>query len=190
MARRSIVIRLDANTERLWERRFEISDLPHYVLTNRATLLIDALTIIKAYRCLKVKPDVPPEFPSFIQWSHVVRDPLLWLGMADPCDTRNETDDETESLGAVFSALAQHFGDREFTSNDVARVVGSLLDGNGELVTALQQSGCSEPTSPLKVGYWMRGERDKISNGWKLTQTRTASHAARWKFVRVEETLT
>lgn len=190
MARRSIVIRLDANTERLRERRFEIIDIPHYVLANRATLLIDALTIIKAYRSLAVKPPMPPPFPSFIQWSSMVREPLIWLGMADPCDTRNETDDETESLGTVFTALAEHFGDREFTSNDVARIVGSLLDSSGELITALQQSGCSEPTSPLKVGYWMRGERDKISNGWKLTQTRTASHAARWKFIRVEESLT
>lgn len=190
MARRSIVIRLDANTERLAERRFEIVDLPAYVLTNRPQLLVDALTIIKAYQCLKDKPKMPVEYPSFIQWSHMVREPLIWLGMADPCETRNETDDETQSLGTVFTALASHFGDREFTSNDVARVVGGLLDQDGELVTALQQSGCSEPTSPLKVGYWMRGERDKISNGWKLTQTRTASHAARWKFVKVEEELT
>lgn len=190
MARRSIVIRLDANTEHLRERKFEISDLPQYVLANRATLLVDALTIIKAYQCLKEKPKMPIEYPSFIQWSHMVREPLMWLGMADPCDTRNETDDETQSLGTVFEALASHFGDREFSSNDVARVVGGILDTDGELITALQQSGCSEPTSPLKVGYWMRGERDKISAGWKLTQSRIASHAAKWRFVRVEGSLT
>jgi len=158
-----------------------------YVMTHRAELLVNALTIIKAYHGLTPKPEMPVPFPSFVQWSHMVREPLLWLGMADPCDTKNETDDETQSLGAVFEALASHFGDREFTSNDLARMVGGLLDTNGELLTALQQSGCSDPTSPAKVGYWLRNERDKISNGWQLVNRFAGGHTVRWKFVHVEE---
>jgi putative DNA primase/helicase len=191
MARRSIVVRLDANTERLRERRFEIENLQEYVLSHRPELLVHALTIIKAYHATGGMKDMPVPLPSFERWSRIVREPLLWLDMVDPCDTENETDDETKSLGAVFTVLAGHFGDREFTANDVARVVGGLLDTNGELITAMQQSGCSEPTSPIKVGYWLRGERDKISNGWKLTKNR-AGHAGvvKWRFIPVQESLT
>ena len=191
MARRCIVIRLDANTERLKERRFEIENLQAYVLANRPELLIHALTIIKAYHVAGGMPEAPVMLPSFERWSKLVREPLIWLGMDDPCNTENETDDETKSLGAVFAALASHFGDREFTANDVTRVVGGLLDTNGELITAMQQSGCSEPASPLKVGYWLRGERDKISDGWKLVRSRIAgSHIVKWRFIPVQESLT
>jgi putative DNA primase/helicase len=186
MARRSIVIRL-VPTQNQADRRFEIEEPLMYVMANRPQLLVDALTIIKAYHGLAQKPEMPAPFSSFVQWSHTVREPLIWLGLADPCDTKNETDDETQSLGAVFEALAGHFGDREFTSNDLARMVGGLLDTNGDLLTALQQSGCSDPTSPAKVGYWLRNERDKISDGWQLVNRTAGGHTVRWKFVHVEE---
>jgi hypothetical protein len=190
MARRSIVVRLDANTERLKQRVFEIENLRGHVMANRPALLVDALTIIKAFQVAKDVPEMPVMLPSFERWSRTVRDPLIWLGMPDPCDTQNETDDETNSLAAVFMALATHFGDREFTCNDVARVAGGLLDADGELISAMQQCGCSEPASPVKVGYWLRGERDKISEGWKLVRTKGTNKAMRYKFERVEESLT
>jgi hypothetical protein len=190
MARRSIVIRLDANTERLKQRVFEIEDLRTYVMTNRPQLLVDALTIIKAYALADDVEHMPVLLPSFERWSRVAREPLIWLGMSDPVETQKEADDETDSLGAVFAALANHFGDREFTCNDVARVAGGLMDADGELITSMQQSGCSEPGSPMKVGYWMRGCRDKIVDGIKLVALERNSKAMRYKFVRVEETLT
>jgi hypothetical protein len=64
------------------------------------------------------------------------------------------------------------------------------VDADGELIASMQQSGCAEPTNPSKVGYWLRGERDKISEGWKLTRMKGTNKAMRYKFVRVEESLT
>lgn len=49
LARRSIVIRLDADTTALRSRRFRIADLRGYVAVNRQVLLVAALTIICAY---------------------------------------------------------------------------------------------------------------------------------------------
>jgi hypothetical protein len=190
MARRSIVVRLDANTERLKQRVFEIEDLRSYVMTNRPQLLVNALTIIKAYQLADDVEHMPVLLPSFERWSKFAREPLIWLGMPDPVETQKEADDETDSLGAVFAALANHFGDREFTCNDVARVAGGLMDADGELIASMQQCGCSEPASPMKVGYWMRGVRDKIVDGIKLISLERSSKAMRYKFVRVEETLT
>jgi hypothetical protein len=190
MARRSIVIRLDANTEHLSQRRFEIENPFGYVMANRSELLVCALTILKAYHSAKDVAEMPVPLPSFEQWSRAARDPLIWLGMADPCTTQKEADDEMASLGEVFTALAGHFGDREFTSNDVARIVGGLLDTNGELINTMQESGCSEPTNPKKVGFFLRAERDKIADGWKLVTSGENKHGVKWKFVRIEESLT
>jgi hypothetical protein len=194
MARRSVVVRLDANTERLKQRRFEIEDLPGYVMTNRSKLLVDALTILKAYALARREPGVtdtmPVALPSFEQWSRLVRDALIWLGMPDPVETQDETDDETRSLGVVFGTLAAHFGEREFTCNDIARISGGLMDTEGELLTAMQECGCTEPANPKKVGYWLRDERDKIVDGWKLVACTRSKSAMRYRFVKVEESLT
>jgi hypothetical protein len=190
MARRSIVVRLDANTERLKQRVFEIEDLRGYIMAHRPQLLVDALTIIRAYGLVTDVAQMPVLMPSFERWSRVVREPLIWLGMRDPVETQKEADDETESLGTVFKALAAHFGTTEFTGTNVAHVVGGLLDANGDLLTAMQTSGCSEPTSPLKVGYWLRSCRDKIVEGYKLVNLGHTMSGVKWKFEKVEETLT
>src|ERR1700731_4868435 len=56
MARRSVVIRLDANTERLKERRFKIEDISSFVMQHRPQMLVDALTVIKAYHATDGMP--------------------------------------------------------------------------------------------------------------------------------------
>jgi len=186
LARRSIVVRMDANMENLKQRVFKIPLLREYVMAHRPELLIDALTIIKAFHAMKdVK--MPVALQSFERWSHFCRDPLIWLGMADPVDTQNETDDETTSVGVIYEALASQFGDREFTGLDVARLVNGITDSSGELANHMMQNGCKEPNSPLKVGYWLRGYRDRISNGIKLVHAGSAKTGVKWRFVKVGE---
>lgn len=190
LARRSLVIRMDANTARLKERVFKIPYLREYVMQHRAQLLVDALTVIKAFHVLKDIPKMPVPLPSFEKWSHYCRDPLIWLGLADPVVTQNETDDETASVGIIYESLASAFGDAEFTALDVARMVNGITDSSGELANQMMQNGCKEPNSPTKVGYWLRGYRDRISNGLKLVHAGEARTGVKWKFVRMQEALT
>lgn len=189
MARRSIVVRLDANTEKLRERRFKIVNLRRYVLENRPELLTCALTIVKAYLA-SAASEMPLPLPSFERWSRMAREPLIWLGMADPCITQNETDDERASLGDVFTRIVHHLGDREFTAVDLSRIICSVVDTEGELSNLLMQSGCSEPNSPIKVGYWLRDSRDKIASGLKLQSVGRNTRGAKWALTKVEESLT
>jgi hypothetical protein len=185
LARRSIVVRLDANTEHLRERVFKIVNPRRYVMEHRAQLLVDALTIIRAYLSLKGFLKMPVELPSFERWSHLSRNPLIWLGMADPVVTQlNETDDETRNVGPIFEKLAMNFGDRTFTAGDMARIVGSLSDERSELYDALTQMGCSEPNNPTKVGYWLRASKDKIGSGLKLVHDGHNKFGVRWKLQR------
>ena len=183
LARRSIVVRLDANTEHLRDRVFRIPNPRRYVMERRAQMLVDALTIIRAYLTREHLNDAPPvALPSFETWSTLAREPLIWLRMADPVITQlNETDDEMKNVGPIFERLAANFGSRPFTAAEMARVVGSLSDENNELSDSLMQMGCMEPTNPIKVGYWLRASKDKIGAGWKLVHDGLNKHGVRWK---------
>src|SRR5690606_34655478 len=106
LARRSIVIRLDADTENLRARRFKIADLKAHVAARRPDLLVAALTIVRAFAAAGCPPQANA-LPSFEAWSRIARDPLLWLGMSDPVATQDaETEDESQAIGPAFELLA------------------------------------------------------------------------------------
>ncbi len=189
LARRSIVIRLDANTDNIRERVFKIPNPRRYVMEHRARLLVDALTIIRAHALHQfLRPGDftgPVTLPSFEAWSRLCRDPLIWLGMADPVITQlNETDDEMRGTGPIFERLAATFGERTFTAGEMSRVVGSLSDTNNEMHDALIQMGCTEPTNPIKVGYWLRASKDRIGGGLKLVHDGHSKVGVKWKLQR------
>lgn len=181
MARRSLVIRLDANTADLKSRTFAIKNLRAHVLANRVDLLIAALTIIRAYKLSGEISEQAP-LPSFEQWSATVRDPLIWLGMEDPAGSQaEETDDEEEATDIAFSALAPSFAIGKFTANDISRVAATNDDLNASLLAA----GCSEPYSATKVGYWLRDNRDKICGSWKLIRGTKGKDGIKWMFKKI-----
>jgi hypothetical protein len=161
------------------ERRFKIPNLRAYVLEHRPELLIDALTIIKAYHAAE-GIDVTP-LPSFEQWSHLVREPLMWLGLPDPCETQSETDDETSSVGEIFQKLAGLFNSTEFTCVNIAQAAGGLMDQTGELRSMMIAHGCKEPSDSKIVGYWLRALRDKNAGGYKLIQSGQSKFGAKWR---------
>lgn len=188
LARRCLVVRLDANSEQMRERRFKIPNLRGYLLQHRGDLLICALSIIRAYSLAPAIGLVP--LPSFENWSKLVREPLVWLGLPDPCETqKTETDDESGSVAGIFERLSQHFGATPFTCVDVARMVGSITDTNGDLSSMMLNSGCMEPSSPQKIGYWLRSLRDKNSGGYKLVNAGESRVGMKWQLKRLNEDL-
>ena len=192
IARRSLVVRMDANTERLKERVFKIPEgtMRPYVMAHRPQMLVDALTVIKAFHAAKDIGPMPVALQSFGQWSHFCRNPLIWLGFADPVVTQKEADDENTSVGNIFETLLSHFGDREFTGNDVSRLVNGMTDSEGLLANDLIENGCPEPNNPKKVGYWLRGNRDRIGHSIKLVHAKTTNHGVKWRLVNTSEDLT
>jgi putative DNA primase/helicase len=180
LARRSIVIRLDADTDRLRDRRFRIADLRGHVAASRPMLLVAALTIVRAYLTAGQSVKSVP-LPSFERWSKYARDPLLWLGMVDPVATQaDETDDEAAPLADAFRRIAESagIGEREFIASELA----SVCMFSPELLTAIEAAGCSNPSDAKHVGYWLRDKRDRIAGGWKLERVRTANGVATWRF--------
>ena len=182
LARRSFVIRLDANMQNTRERVFRIPNLRRHVLDHRAELLVDVLTILKAYYAGgQLEIPVTP-LPSFEDWTKRALEPLLWLDMPNPFDTQeDETDDGSESLGYVFQTVGAYFGGRAFTSAEVAKLAGSIADADGKLASNLLDAGCQDPSNPRKIGYWLREARDQIWGEYKLVNLGHSMHGAQWK---------
>jgi len=181
-ARRSIIVRLDANSESVQGRDFKIQDLKAHIAEHRARLLIAALTIVRAH-CLAAPAGERP-LPSFENWSRIARDPLRWLGCADPVLTQDaEADDELEPLREAFTAIHAHLEAREmreFKAKTIAGATGYDAPAMHEAITA---AGCSDATDALKVGYWLRANRDRVAGPFKLKQAGEAHRIARWSLV-------
>jgi putative DNA primase/helicase len=170
LSRRSLIVRLDADTPNLKDRVFKIEDLGAHVRSYRVELLTATLIIIRGYKQQSGHVG-PVTLPGFERWSRAVRDPLIWLGMADPCESQKDetdSDDEEIKLGSAFVILAAIFGDRPFTPGDLRSRVQSILDADGKLASALSEAGCSNPQDAQKLGYWLREHRDQHGAGYKL----------------------
>ena len=185
IARRSLAIRLDGDalSHELAARVFKIDEPRHYVQARRVELMTAALTVLRGHQQSGHKG--PTTLPSFERWSRVVRDALLWLGMADPLETQvAEADDETNHLEEAFKLLVQVFARRDFMAADIAAHVNGMLGADGVLSGALIKAGCAEPHSSLKVGYWLRDKRDMFGAGHKLVRSNDGHKGAgsKWRF--------
>lgn len=184
LARRSLGVRLDANTDRLRDRRFRISDLRGHVAANRPELLVAVLTIVRAYITAGCPVSAIP-LPSFEQWSKLARDPLLWLNMPDPVRTQlDETDDEVAPLVEVFRLIAESsaIGEREFTAADLASACSFAITA---LPAAMEAAGCSGAHDARAVGYWLRDKRDQIAGGWKLERLGAPNGISKWRLRKI-----
>jgi putative DNA primase/helicase len=85
LGRRTIMARLDAGMERVWDREFSQQPL-EMIAADRAKFVGAALTIPLAYVAAGF-PDLPPDLNGFKQWSRLVRAALMWLGEPDPVST-------------------------------------------------------------------------------------------------------
>jgi putative DNA primase/helicase len=102
--RRSICGRMDAKVERPELLTFPYAPLED-ATTNRAELVIDALTILRAYH-LAGRPE-RKELGSYNEWSGLIRGALLWLGRADPVETMEELRKNDPKLAALKTVIYQ-----------------------------------------------------------------------------------
>jgi putative DNA primase/helicase len=127
VVRRSIICRLDPKCARPELRQYDFKPIA-YAKENRAQLVVDILTLLKAWHN-KGRPFQPAELQSFENWSNTIRGCIIWLGaafpdanLADPCLTMDRiraSDPVLTNLRVVLSAWRDQFGDEPKTSADV-----------------------------------------------------------------------
>jgi hypothetical protein len=190
MTVRVLRCRIDAKLERPEKREFSINDLKTHLKENRIKLVVAALTLLRAFKFAGEPKQKVDAWGGFEGWSKAIREPLIWTGEADPCDTRAaaiEEDPEAESIYELLAALREHFGDRSFELKEVEENSNKQgQHGNSRfpiLRAALANvAGEGRNFDRRKLGWWMRNSRDRIVNGLQLVRANSAeTHPARWR---------
>src|SRR5262245_13318341 len=129
LIRRTLMCSLDARCERPELRHFD-TDPIKFVRAERGKLVVAALTILRAWYVSGERLSVAP-FGGFEDWSQRIREPLIWLGAADPCDTISKvraSDPDQEALGAVMAQWKRCLGtiSRCTVQAVIARATGDI----------------------------------------------------------------
>jgi len=105
-SRRVCHIRIDSKVENPEEREgFKYPNLRSHVREHQGELLAAVLTILRAW-FVAGKPDAKLKpWGSYEGWSGVVRDAVVWLGLPDPGETRQELRDQSDNSAATLRAL-------------------------------------------------------------------------------------
>lgn len=132
--RRVLPVRLESQHEKPEERQgFKHYPLLPYVESEHPKLVVAALTILKGFAQAK-HPDMGiPSWGSFEGWSNLVRQALVWAGMADPGKARQQLTEGADAEAAALRVVFENW---------------RLLDGTGTGVTAARMLDTVNSTDP------------------------------------------
>lgn len=137
---RTLLSVLDPEVEHPEARPFR-RNLSEYVLQKRGALVAAALTVSLAYAAAG-SPKVNAPRSRFTEWDALVRNPLLWLGAADPLETQAElraTDPVREALVALLTAWRGAFNNQPTSVADAVKAgTASGMSAMPQLLEALQ----------------------------------------------------
>ena len=169
LVRRSLLCAIDAKRERPELRRFDFN-VVETIHTNRGRLVAAALTILRAWHAAG-EPSLAEPYGSFGDWSRRVREPLIWLGHADPCESVVKVRDNDPARTALGGVLAQW---KEVLGVSNRRTIQQVISAalvNSDLHSALvsvagNQSGLL--ISSERLGRWLHKVEGKIVNDLRL----------------------
>jgi putative DNA primase/helicase len=170
LTRRTLLCSLDAGCEHPEQRSFD-TDIAEHAHRKRDRLVAAALTVLRAWHMAGEAPQAKP-LGSFEDWSYRVREPLLWLGHADPCDTMIKVkagDPARAALTAVAAQWKENFGiGTQWTVQDILTRSFNVT----ELHTALTVAACGAAgvVNNRTVGRWLKKVEGRIVDGLTLRQ--------------------
>lgn len=173
MGRRSALCQLNAKSERPEDRQFKFH--PHdEIRENRESLVVDLLTILKAYVDAG-RPNRLPTIGSFGDWTDI-RSALTWLGMPDPAATRERIEQENpqkQERRQLIVMWERAFGTKPTTVAELDSLA-QQKDATQEILDLhnclLEMTG--KPLwSSKSVGHVLRRHRDTIIDGATLEST-------------------
>jgi hypothetical protein len=188
--RRACHIRLESPDERPEERSgFRHPDLLGWVRQERGRLLAAALTILSAY-CRAGRPDqrLKP-WGSYEGWTALVRGAVVWVGLADPGETRGELSSRSDSDVEAISGLVAGWQeiDPEGRGLTVNKALALLKEKPGEFPTLRATLETIFDLTPgklpgaAKVGYALRKYRGRNVGGRCLDGTPDRDGVQAWK---------
>lgn len=189
---RMLVARIDPECERPEEREFKVN-LHEEVPKRRAELAVAALTVIRAYLAAGAPRQQVPTFGRFEAWQEWCRFPLLWLGCADPCETRTAIearDPVRERLAELAEAWEGVFGADEVTLADAVKEAVKDLplvrttadDAKARLREALAAcAGEGSGINTRKLGWFLSKAEGRIEGGRRFVKGEERRAGVVWR---------
>jgi len=179
MARRCITIALDPKVETPATRQFK-SDPLVAVRHERERYVSLALTIVRAWIAAGRPTTKCKPLASYGRWSDWVRQPLLWLGMADPAARVFEQlahDPDRETLGRLLHAWRKAFSTeptmirdavaKAMVNPELNEVVREIAEERGEI-------------NRRRLGKWIARHQGRIVDGLRFERASGTTAAERW----------
>jgi putative DNA primase/helicase len=156
---------------------------------RRGAVVMAALIVLRAWHVAVAAGErrhMPP-LGSFEEWSFRIREPLIWLGKVDPCETLaeiRENDPHRAELVAVIMQWKEHLvlNQRCTVQDVIGRAVNVPSFYNALSAVALARTGVM--VSNERLGRWLKRIQSKIVNGLALLQDGNDHGYAQWKLVR------
>lgn len=171
MTRRAVTIKLSPQSDRPAEKTYRRPDLLGSLRKDRPRYIGAALTVMSAWlRAGKPRSACRP-VNSFLEWSDLCRQPLLWLGLPDPAQRLFEaqaSNADNELVAALFGELHVLYKTGRFTVHDIAeRGIANKV----KLYDCLAQLGLADNFDTLQrrqLGWWLKKKNGWIAGGMKL----------------------
>ena len=182
LTRRTLICALDAHCERPELRTFDTNILDT-ARTQRPRLVAAALTVLRAWHVADARVRVLP-FGSFDVWSHRVREPLVWLGRADPCSTVAKVREDDPKLSALLTILLQWKEVLGTNSAHTMREVINVAISHSDFYNALLAVGASRSGNVLsneRLGRWLKANEGKIVSGLSIVRAGSRDGYPLWR---------
>jgi putative DNA primase/helicase len=188
LTRRALRCDLDARVERPELRSFTVN--PKTVFRRRRGELVAAgLTILRAGRVIGLKPSVTP-LGGFEMWSSWVRDTLIWLDRADPCQSMEELrerDPAWEAFNALIISWRDYLGiGCELHAQQVIDRSVLIQELRTALLAIAEDRKSSGFISAKRLGRYLVSIEDKVTHGLRITRSsRKSMGHALWKLTTI-----
>ena len=197
MPRRAYWVRVDPEMPSPWERDdFRHPDLLKWIAEHRGEIVAALLTMARAW-CVAGAPHSDRRLGSFETWRQSVGGTLEFAGAAGFLTNRAEmlakADDDAPQWRAFLSACSREFGSDPFTVHDLTTKLGSDLDDNNDLKSALPDHLADALTDKAKSFTRRLGKALSSIEGRRFDETglhverisRDAkANVQRWRVVR------
>jgi len=203
--RRILLARLDAQIETPFKREFEFDPLTE-VCNNRQTLVVAALTIVRAFIAAGRPKVAKGRIASFELWDDLVRQPLCWLrermvesgrdladlpmfiDPAESIDRAASENPETAKLAALLNAWITTFGTTPTSPAQAITKATETYGAPSALFDALDEiAGQNSKLNVRILGRWLERHSGQLCTGLRLVLANKTNGLKRWTVVRTVE---
>jgi hypothetical protein len=185
LIRRALLCSMDAGCERPELRTFT-DNVVETARHRRDALVMAGLVVLRAWHVAVAagqRTHMPP-LGSFEDWSFRIREPLVWLGKVDPCETLAEIRDNDPHRAELITVIMQWkenlaVGQCYSVQDIIGRSINAPNFYNALSAVAREASGGS--ISNRRLGRWLKRVEGKIVNGLMLLQDGIKQGYPQWR---------